>query len=302
LAGNPALYALPLEANSGKAAGALQRLTEDEADNTAPSVSADGKRIAFVSARAGSTEIWAKDLATGQQRALTTGGRDKWFPRITHDGELVAWKGSETADHAIFETPFAGGTAVQLCADCGAPDAWSVDRKFLLYYQRKSVRLFTGLLDVATGVGTEFLQDPQLGLRVRSISDDGKWIAFLAFRNDRDFSMYVAPFSPDRPPPQSEWISIPHSPKAHPNPRWSPDGNMLYFSSEQDGYACIWAERLDPATKRPRGEPFAVQHFHASSLRMLAPSFIEPVALAVDKVVLSLKSSSGGIWMLKLQD
>jgi Tol biopolymer transport system component len=155
---------------------------------------------------------------------------------------------------------------------------------------------------VSTGVGREFLQDPQLGLRVRSISDDGKWIAFLAFRNDRDFSMFVAPFSPDRPPPQSEWIAIPHSPKAHPNPRWSPDGNLLYFSSEQDGYACIWAERLDPATKRPRGEPFAVQHFHAASLRMLAPSFIEPVALAADKIVLSLKSSSGGIWMLKLQD
>jgi len=159
-----------------------------------------------------------------------------------------------------------------------------------------------GLLEVATGARSEYMQDSQLGLVVSSISDDGKWAAFAAFRTDRDFAMFVAPFSPDRPPAQSEWIRIPHSPKAHPNARWSPDGNMLYFSSEQDGYPCIWAERLDPATKHPRGEPFGVQHFHAASLRMVVPSLFEPIALAFDKVVLSLENRSAGLWMLKLQD
>jgi len=298
----PALYELPIEANRGKAAGAPQRLTSDEADNFAQSISADGKRIVFVSNRTGAQEIWGKDLASGQERALTTGGRGKWFPLISRDGELVAWKVDFIGDRMIFATPFAGGAAVQLCADCGAPDAWSVDRKSLLFVQRKSARLFVGLLDVAAGAGREYMQDSQVGLRVSSISDDGKWIAFSAFRTDRDFTMYVAPFSADRSPPQSEWIRIPHSPKAHPNPRWSPDGNMLYFSSEQDGYACIWAERLDPASKHPLGEPFAVQHFHPSSLRMVAPSFTDPVALAFDKIVLSLESRSGGIWMLKLQN
>src|ERR1017187_3638792 len=280
LTGNPALYELPIEANRGKAAGAIQRLTSDEADNLAKSISADGKRIVFVSTRTGSQEIWGKDLASGQERALTTGGRPKSFPQITRDGELVAWKVNDIGDRVIFETPFAGGAAVQLCADCGAPDAWSEDRKFLLFDQRKSARLFVGLLQVAAGAGSVYLQDSLLGLRVSSISDDGKWVAFAAFRTDRDFAMYVAPFSPDRSPPQSEWIRIPHSAEAHPNPRWSPDGNMVYFSSEQDGYACVWAERLDPATRHPRGEPFAVQHFHVTSLRMMAPSFSDPLSLA----------------------
>ena len=77
---------------------------------------------------------------------------------------------------------------------------------------------------------------------------------------------------------------------------------MLYFSSEQDGYACIWAERLEPRTKHPLGEPFAVQHFHSPSLKMAAPSFWDPVALASDKIILSLTSRSGEIWMLKLED
>jgi len=302
LTGNPAVYQLPLDANHGKVAGAPQRLTSGEADNTAQSISADGKRIVFVSTRTGSPEIWAKDLATGQERALTTGGKPKWFPLITRDGELVAWKVNDIYDRVIFATPFAGGATRQLCADCGAPVAWTVDGSSLLFYQRKSARVYMGLLQIATGAAREYMQDSQLGLRVSSISDDGKWLAFAAFRTDRDFAMYAAPFSADRPPPQSEWIPIPHSPKAHPNARWSPDGNMLYFSSEQDGYACIWAERLDPVTKHPRGEPFAVQHFHSTSLKMVAPSFIDPIALALDKIVLSLENRSGELWMLKLQN
>ena len=144
--------------------------------------------------------------------------------------------------------------------------------------------------------------DSELGLRASSISDDGKWITFAAFRTDRDFTIYVAPFSLYRPPPESEWIRIPLSPKAHPNPHWSPDGNMLYFSSEEDGHACIWAMRVEPATKHPRGEPFAVKHFHSASWKMVAPSFTDPLALAFDKIVISLESRSGGIWMLKLQN
>ncbi len=302
LLGSPALYELPIEANRGKAGGAPRRLTSDEAENNAQSISADGKRVVFVSDRSGSDEIWGKDLTTGQERALTTGGKQKSFAQITRDGELVAWKVNDIDDRAIFGTRFADGATNQLCADCGAPDAWSPDRKFLLFVKRKSAKLLVGILNIETGAATEYMQDPQLGLRARSISDDGKWVAFAAYRSDRDFTMYVAPFSPERSPLRSEWIRIPHSAKAHANPRWSPDGGMLYFSSEQDGYACLWAERLDPATKHPVGEPFAVQHFHSTALRMVEPSFASPIALAFDKIVLSLESRSGGIWMLTLRD
>jgi hypothetical protein len=35
---------------------------------------------------------------------------------------------------------------------------------------------------------------------------------------------------------------------------------------------------------------------------MVAPSFSEPIALAVGKIVPSLESRSGGLWMLKLQN
>ena len=302
LTGNPSLYELPVEANVGRVAGPVRRLTSDGSENTARSISGDGKRIAFVSTRTGCEEIWVNDLASGKERQLTFDGQSKCCPLIIRNGERVAWKLNNMEDHRTFATLFAGGPPTQICADCGVPDAWTSDGKYLLFAQRKSGRRFVGLLDVASGAATEYMADPQLGLRVTSISDNGKWIAFAAFTTDCDFAMYVAPFSPLRPPPQSEWIRIPHSAKAHPNPRWSPDGDTLYFSSEQDGNACIWAERLDPATKHPLGEPFAVQHFHSTSLKMVAPSLLEPIALASDKIVLSLQNRLGEIWMLKLKD
>jgi hypothetical protein len=45
--------------------------------------------------------------------------------------------------------------------------------------------------------------------------------------------------------------------------RWSPNGNLLYFVSERDGFRCIWAQRLDPGSKRPVGALFAVYHSHS---------------------------------------
>jgi hypothetical protein len=36
-------------------------------------------------------------------------------------------------------------------------------------------------------------------------------------------------------------------------PAWSPDSNLLYYLSKRDGFLCLWAQRLDPATKRPAG-------------------------------------------------
>jgi hypothetical protein len=52
-------------------------------------------------------------------------------------------------------------------------------------------------------------------------------------------------------------------------PRFSPDGNLLYFTSNRDGFFCLWAQRLGSTTKRPRGLPFTIKHFHRTRLSML---------------------------------
>jgi eukaryotic-like serine/threonine-protein kinase len=159
--------------------------------------------------------------------------------------------------------------------------------------------MFLDLLNVASGKATTYFK---LNIRQSSMSPDGKWIAFAARRGAHDFTIYAAPFSPIRSPAQSEWVEILRSPEVTSGAGWSPDGNLLYFSSERDGYACLWALRLDPVTKQPRGKLFAVQHFHTPAQNMTAPSRRYPVAIARDKIAVSLEERSGGIWMLNLKD
>lgn len=299
ITGNTHLYSLPLDSNRGEVRETVQRLTSDAGVDIARSISGDGSRIAFTSERNGPAQIWVKDLTTGVERALTT-GTAKTSPQITRDGKLVAWVEDDIRRHEIFVTPFEGGLARQVCAECGSPVSWSPDGRYVTY--KTSPQTLVGLLDVATGNRVEYLKSASLRIGENSISPDGKWIVFAAHHEVRDFTIYVAPFSPGREPSPSEWIEIIRSPETGPHAAWSPDGKMLYFSSERDGYNCLWAQRLDPATQRPRGKLFAVQHFHSPTQPMAAPSSSFPIALAKDKVIVSLEERAGGIWMLTLRD
>ena len=84
---------------------------------------------------------------------------------------------------------------------------------------------------------------------------------------------------------------------------WSPNGNLLYFLSERDGFRCIWAQHLEPATKRPSGAAFAVRHFHTSrrSLVTIGDPIATGLSVGVGKLVFSMTERTGNIWMTNLR-
>ena len=81
-------------------------------------------------------------------------------------------------------------------------------------------------------------------------------------------------------------------------PWWSPDGNLLYWLMNRDGFVCIWARRLDPSTKAPKGDAFAVLHLHEArrSLAGTGSGGFSP-ALSRDKLILNLPEDSSNIWL-----
>jgi hypothetical protein len=99
--------------------------------------------------------------------------------------------------------------------------------------------------------------------------------------------------------PESDWMLVVDGERLERQVSWSPDGALLYFHSERDGYRCLWAQRLDRRTKRPLGEPFVVQHFHAARGSMTTamgdPGSISP-SVGRDLVVISLGETTGNIW------
>ena len=76
---------------------------------------------------------------------------------------------------------------------------------------------------------------------------------------------------------------------------------MLYFTSNRDGSTCLWAVRLDPATKKPLAEPYAVRHFHASP-RNYSANVYPVFSLGADRIVISLEQVQSDLWMMHLPE
>ena len=136
------------------------------------------------------------------------------------------------------------------------------------------------------------------------LSPDERWFTFYAKTSATARTMYVAPFRGEREIPEKDWIAVTDGTQLDREPHWSSDGRLLYFFSERDGSRCIWALRLDAATKRPAGAPFPVYHSHDAS-RSIAntgnrASDAGP-AVAKNQVIFAMNEMTGSIWMTRLK-
>src|SRR5262249_58882832 len=72
-----------------RAKSTLVRLTNNNAQDTAPSWSPDGSKIAFGSNRDGKTEIYVMDADGSNVKRLTNNLADDNFPRWSPDGRKI---------------------------------------------------------------------------------------------------------------------------------------------------------------------------------------------------------------------
>jgi Tol biopolymer transport system component len=291
------VWGLPIHAQTGEPSGPMVRLTSGEGNHMRPVVSRDGSRLAFLTNRAGSQDVWVKDLKTNVESELTATREQKDSPILSPDGSQVAFGHPPPNREAIFVVPFVGGKITRLCEDCGEPRAWFPDGSGLLY-QKLSDKgdSLIGLLS-PSGRSTPLLQSSESALFSPSVSQDGRWLALLVRTPPNDHRVSVVPLRNGVAAPKEEWIFVTEPGPWVNKPRWSPNGNLLYYVSDRDGFACIWARRLDPVTKKPAGEQQAVVHFH-SGHNSLDTAYGMELSVADDKLVFNLGEGSGNIWLL----
>ena len=158
------------------------------------------------------------------------------------------------------------------------------------------------LLDIASGKEATVLSDPQHNLWNAVYSWDDKWMGFLMWTDDGHANIYITPVENFVPAGPNRWIQLTSGDYDDNKLQFSPDGNTIYFTSNRDGFYCIWALRLDPKTRRPLGAPFAVQHYHGGQRVYAGVSDSNEMELNVgrDKIVTNLDESHTDIWMTQL--
>ena len=246
------IWSLPIAADTGRVTGGLEQVTGSAFD-AHTSLSADGKKLVFISTRSGKADVWMKDLVSGTEKALTATPEHKEQPEITADGTRVAFLVFENSKWAIHEIATSGGLPQRICDDCGRPWDWSPDGSKLLYLIPEGVRqpgLAIGVIDVATREKTVYLEHPSYSLARARFSRDGRWVSFTAIGR-ANMRIVIAPVQSQQIPREEQWITIAAETTVVDKAQWSPDGKLIYYLSEADGYRCIRARRLDPAEEGP---------------------------------------------------
>ena len=292
------VWMIPLDPRSGAATGEMQKVTDGGSVEWAPSITSDGRQIVYLARRYGTWTVVSKDLGIGGETTLLSAPSLLLNARISGDGRRVVY--SDTEYH-LSVIPSSGGAVDKVCERCGTVMGVSNDGRYITYEPVKN----EDVLVYDTGERKTFTLAPRPNsdtlLTGARISPDGKWISFHSIHNlTMAGQVWIAPLDRNRPAPPAEWIAITDGKMFGWNPCWALGGDLLYFVSERDGFPCIWAQRLNPATKRPRGDPFPVRHFHTArqSLRSVGVTgYLMGLSSGGNRLVFSFGELTANLWL-----
>ncbi len=301
LAENLDLWSLPVDAALGKVTGEMARLTQDAADDLFPGLSADGSKLVFVSGRRGNLGLRLKNLADGRETVLAATSGRAAGAEITADGTKVAYAVLEDRRLVSYLVTLGPngptGLPQKLCDDCGWPAAWSSDGTILLFQFPFGASRDVSLLKIPSGERVKLAGPVGVDL---ALSPDNRWVAFGRNPDPGRGQIFVAALAGDK---IGAPIPVTGGQERDSHARWSPDGRLLYFFSDRDGFRCLWAQRLDPAGRPLPHGLLEVQHLHRAQLSASdLPAAQMGLAVSRNRIVFTLNQRSGNVWMGERKD
>jgi Tol biopolymer transport system component len=297
------LWEVALDPVSGQAVGAPRRITDDASPKFSFSLSRDGNLLVY-STYSGprghrQNEIVLQNRSTGEESSPVTlpALSTSLFPRLSGDGQLLSWVNWLEGARVSFVAPLDDPVGRELCRDCSVVDFFT-DREHALVYRRpRLVRL-----NIADGSEEPFLE-MEVGWTLidADLSRDDRWLAIQVGHSDGSVTIHAVPVHGD-PPEAGAWVQIAADAFWNGSPRWSADGNVLYFLSERDDRMCIWGQRFDPGNKAPVGDPFPVAHAHAAGMMMLPyAKNMWTLDIGHDRLVFNAGEMTGDVYTAMLE-
>jgi Tol biopolymer transport system component len=264
------LWEIALDPANGRPVGAPSRITDDASPKFSFSLTRDGSRLAY-STYAGyrgkrRTEIHLQDRSSGEKTvpvSLATAAVSL-HTRLSGDGSLLAWSAPIDGQTVSLVAPTDNPVGRELCRECTVVDFFT-DGEHVLVDRGPSL----SRVRIADGAETPILEmGESRRLLDTDLSRDDRWLAVQIGEPDGSAPIYAVPLDEDPVAPK-EWVRIPADGYWAGAPRWSTDGNTLYYLSDRDDFICVWGQHLHPDSRMPVGEPFPVAHAHASAMHRM---------------------------------
>lgn len=285
---------------NGSGAGKPERLFSDQPYLANPTISADGKTLLLLTRDSHRNRVLAVNPETKTRTLVAdvTGANDQQFPVISGDGKHVVFFRTDTA----FLTTLEDGPVYKAIENCGRPTHANFDASQILC---DSLSADERLLLWSHGKVTTLVQQPDGRNAPQSgghFSPDARWVVFTEGRTSSpEHRIVVVPNAPERKLKPEEWVAISDGSDSDRSPVWSTDGKHIYYISDSDGFTCIRARPMDPASGRPTGPSVEIAHFHLASqtLRMLRASELS-LSASKDFLVFTLSELKGNVWMKQM--
>jgi serine/threonine protein kinase len=296
------LWEVELDPESGQSVGTPRRITNDASPKYSFSLTRDGDRLAY-STFAGSrgawrTEVRLQERTSGRESVPVTlsAATTSLYPRLSPDGSLLSWQNWVGGKWFAWVAPTENPIGRELCQGCTVIDFFEDGKHALVDWGRRLTRV-----RIADEIETLILElEEDRALLDSDLSRDDAWLAIQAGEADGTVAIYAIPLR-DPPAAQEAWIRIAGGDTWVGAPRWSVNGNILYYISERDDFMCVWGQSLDPATKAPVGEVFSVLHAHTSSMLMIkVRRNMWTLEVGRDRLVFNAAEASGNVYTAML--
>ena len=270
LAGGAVYWLLPARTREPEIR--LTALTMDGGLTTSPSISADGRLLAYASDRAGdgNLDIWVQQVGGRAPIRLTSDPADEKDPDISPDGTQVVFR-SEKDEGGIYAIPALGGEPV-LLAQGGRNPRFSPDGKWIAYWTgREGVRMPAGsarvLLIPAAGGQPKPLGQDLAAAMYPVWSANGERVLVVGRRNantkaEPDPDWWITPASQGPSAATGVLQKLLQDPRALRAPSWQytivpqtwrKSGEVLFTAQHGDA-TNLWSIDLDPGTARTSGK------------------------------------------------
>ncbi|MEZ4240119.1 MAG: hypothetical protein R3F59_29005 [Myxococcota bacterium] len=165
---------------SGGAAAELIPTTELPGDLTFPSVSNDGRRMAFVADQTGAGDIRIRDTQTGKVVQVTSTPVPEMFPMFAADGAHLLFTRKNEGAEDVFELTLASGAEKLLASGAGDQTRPNyADAGGIVFFDNSRGEDHWDVVMASGGAKLVLAKDVRLPLRARpALSPDGKWVAF----------------------------------------------------------------------------------------------------------------------------